>query len=104
MPPQASPLMGMVPIIAVFAIFYLLIIRPQQKQVKEHEKMLEGLKNGDRVLTGGGMYGTVSALRGVDVEVKIADKVTVLVARSTITRLANPPAAPSETESAQRGK
>ncbi len=99
MQPQASPLMGMVPILAVFAIFYLLIIRPQQKQAKEHEKMLADLKTGDRVLTGGGVYGTIAALRGVDVEVKIADKVTVVVARSTISRLANPPASPSEAAS-----
>ena len=84
---QASPIMSFVPIIAIFAIFYFLIIRPQQKQVKEHQKMLDNLANGDRVLTGGGIIGTVASLRGPEVDVKIADKVVVTVSRPTITRV-----------------
>jgi preprotein translocase subunit YajC len=90
MPPAAAapnPIMSFVPILAIFAIFYFLIIRPQQKQVKEHQKMLDNLANGDRVLTGGGIFGTVSSLRGPEVDVKIADKVVVTVSRSTITKV-----------------
>lgn len=86
---QPSPLAGFIPIIAIFLIFFFLVIRPQQKQMREHRKMLENLKKGDRVLTNGGLYGTVVSLRGPDVELAIADKVKVLVTRSAISRLAN---------------
>ncbi|MFA6028979.1 MAG: preprotein translocase subunit YajC [Elusimicrobiota bacterium] len=87
---QPSPIMSMLPILAIFAIFYFLIIRPQQKQVKEHQKMLDALQRGDRVVTGGGIFGTVRGLRGLEVEVEIADKVVVTVARSTITKVVRP--------------
>jgi preprotein translocase subunit YajC len=94
-----------VPTIAIYAIFYFLVIRPQQKQVSEHKKMLEALKKGDRVLTSGGVYGTVVSLRGPDVELKVADNVKLLVARSAITQLANPSAelAPGAAAGAQEG-
>ena len=97
MPPgaQPNPLMSMVPIVAIFLIFYFLIIRPQQKQAKEHQKMLEALKKGDRVLTNGGLYGVVVGFRGEDVELKVAENVKLLVARSAITRLANEAGAPA---------
>ncbi|MFA5139476.1 MAG: preprotein translocase subunit YajC [Elusimicrobiota bacterium] len=81
-----------VPTIAIFLIFYFLVIRPQQKQMSEHKKMLEALKKGDRVLTSGGVYGTVVSLRGPDVELKVAENVKLLVARSAISQLANPSA------------
>ena len=60
---QPSSLAGFIPIIAIFAIFYFLVIRPQQKQTAEHKKMLGSLKKGDRVLTTGGLYGTVVNLK-----------------------------------------
>ena len=81
-----------IPTIAIFLIFYFLVIRPQQKQQSEHKKMQEGLKKGDRVLTSGGVYGTVVSLRGPDVELKVAENVKLLVARSAISQLANPSA------------
>lgn len=82
----ASPIFSMIPIAAIFLIFYFLVIRPQQKQAKEHQKMLEDLRKGDRVLTGGGLYGTIVGFRGADLEVKIADNVKVLLARSAVSR------------------
>ena len=88
-PAQANPIMSLVPIIAIFLIFYFLIIRPQQKQQREHQQMLDALNKGDRVLTNGGLYGTIVGFRGQDVELKIAENVKVLVARSSITRSAN---------------
>lgn len=87
MNPQPSPLAGLVPILAVFAIFYFLVIRPQQKQSKSHEKMLQNLKRGDRILTGGGLYATIVNLRGQDLELKIADNVRVLASRSSVSKL-----------------
>lgn len=93
MPPAAgpNPIMSFVPIIAIFLIFYFLIIRPQQKQQREHEKMLQALKKGDRVLTNGGLYGTIVGFRGDALELKIAENVKVLVARAAISRLVEEP-------------
>lgn len=103
-PNQPPTLMGfIVPTLAIFAIFYFLVIRPQQKQMSEHKKMLEGLKKGDRVLTSGGVYGTVVSLRGPDVELKVADNVKLLVARSAISQMANPTAELSSASEAQEG-
>lgn len=98
MPPSAqpNPIMSFVPIIAIFLIFYFLIIRPQQKQQREHAKMLEALKKGDRVLTSGGLYGVINGFRGDAVELKVSDNVKLLVVRTAITRLANEtPATPA---------
>jgi preprotein translocase subunit YajC len=83
-----SPVVSFLPIIAIFGIFYFLVIRPQQRQAKEHEKMLSALKKGDRVLLSGGIYGTVTALRGTDLELKISDNVKVTASRSSVARLA----------------
>ena len=88
MQPQASPWASLVPVVAIFAIFYFLLIRPQQQQQKEHDKMLAGLKKGDRILTNGGFYGIITALKGQDLEVKVSENVKLLVARSAIARLA----------------
>jgi preprotein translocase subunit YajC len=78
----------MMPMIIVFAIFYLLVIRPQQKRQrqtqKDRELMLSSLKSGDRVITTGGIYGTVVAARENTVTLRIAEKVSVEVLRSAI--------------------
>jgi len=95
MQPAPNPLISMVPIAAIFLIFYFLVIRPQQKQAKEHQKMLEALKKGDRVLTNGGIYGTIVGLREGDVELKIAENTKVLVARSAVSRLVTSSAEPA---------
>ena len=73
-----------VPLILIFVIFYFFLIRPQQKKVKEHKLMVESLKRGDKVVTSGGIVGTIE--RVVDnekVEVLISDDVKVEVIRST---------------------
>ena len=93
MQPQPNPIMSMIPIAAIFGIFYFLLIRPQQKQQKEHEKMLEALKKGDRVLTTGGLYGTILGVKGDDLEVRFAENVKLTVARSAVSRLIAPGAA-----------
>ena len=84
-----NPLVSFVPIIAMFAIFYFLLIRPQQQQAKEHQKMLENLKKGDRILTAGGIYGTITGFKGNDLEVQITQNVKVTVARSGVSKLVN---------------
>jgi preprotein translocase subunit YajC len=74
------------PLILIFAVFYFLLIRPQQKKQKEHREMLKALKRGDRVLTAGGIIAKVTTVKeGVDeIEVEIAPNVRVNVLRQTI--------------------
>jgi preprotein translocase subunit YajC len=85
--PASPGLAGFMPIVLIMVLFYFLLIRPQQKQAKEQQKMVDALKKGDRVLTQGGLYGVVSALKGKVLEVKISDEVKVLIARSAVTQV-----------------
>ena len=71
--------------IAIFAIFYFLLIRPQQKKVKEHQAMIEAIRRGDQVITQGGLVGKVTKVRDDgEVEVEIAQGVNVRVIKGTI--------------------
>lgn len=79
--------MSFVPMLVVIAILYVLIIRPQQQQAKEHRRLVDNLKTGDRVVTQGGIHGTVTSLKGQIVQVKIADNVKVDVSRTAITQV-----------------
>ena len=73
-----------IPLILIFVIFYFFLIRPQQKKVKDHKAMVEALKRGDKVVTSGGIVGTVERVIDIEkVEVKISDNVVVEVVRST---------------------
>ena len=73
-----------VPLILIFVIFYFFLIRPQQKKVKEHKSMVEGLKRGDKVITSGGITGTVERIIDNDkVEVQIAENVKVEIVKAT---------------------
>ena len=85
------------PIILIFVIFYFLLIRPQQKKMKAHRAMLGQVKRGDRVLTGGGIIGTVTKVKDEtdEVTVEIADGIRVDVLRGTISDVLNAPGAAS---------
>ena len=73
-----------IPLILIFVIFYFFLIRPQQKKVKEHKKMVESLKRGDKVITSGGIVGSVERIIDNDkVEVLISDNVKVEIVRAT---------------------
>jgi|TARA_Y100001970_G_scaffold12920_1_gene14725 preprotein translocase subunit YajC len=73
-----------IPLILIFVIFYFFLIRPQQKKVKDHKAMVEALKRGDKVITSGGILGTVERIIDNEkVEVKISDNVNVEVVRAT---------------------
>lgn len=80
----AQGLTGFLPIIILFAIFYFLLIRPQQKKAKEHKAMIENLKKGNRVVTSGGIFGTIVSLDDTTIGLEIAEKVKIKVARSNI--------------------
>ncbi len=69
---------------AIFAIFYFMIIRPQQKRQKEREKMLNALKKGDKIMTSGGMYGVVAGIDEKTVLVEVAKDVKIKFDRSAI--------------------
>ena len=73
-----------IPLILIFVIFYFFLIRPQQKKVKDHKAMVESLKRGDKVVTSGGIVGTIErVIDNEKVEVKISDNVNVEVVRAT---------------------
>ncbi len=85
------------PLVLIFVVFYFLLIRPQQKKVKAHRSMVEALKRGDKVITGGGLLGTVTkAPEGSEVQVEIAEGVRVKVMRSTIQEILAKPQAASK--------
>jgi len=77
-----------VPLILIFAIMYFLLIRPQQKKLKEHKAMVEALRRGDQVVTQGGLIGKVSKVKDdSEIEVELAEGVKVRVVRSTISQV-----------------
>ena len=79
-------LTSFLPLILIFVVFYFLLIRPQQKKVKQHKEMISKIKRGDKILTAGGIYCKVS--RVIDenqVEVEISNGVKVLISKPTIT-------------------
>jgi preprotein translocase subunit YajC len=74
-----------IPLVLIFGIFYLFLIRPQQKRAKEHKAMLGSLRRGDQIITQGGIFAKVVRVKDDDeIEVEIAENVKVRVARSTI--------------------
>jgi preprotein translocase subunit YajC len=85
---QGGSLGAFVPLILMFAIFYFLLIRPQQKKAKHHRELLTSLKKGDRIITSGGLYGEITGLTDTDVTMEIAPKVRVKVARSAVAGVA----------------
>ena len=81
---EGSGIGQFIPLILIFVIFYFFLIRPQQKKVKEHKAMVESLKRGDKVITSGGITGTVERIIDNDkIEVQIAENVKVEIVRST---------------------
>jgi preprotein translocase subunit YajC len=81
---EGSGIGQFIPLILIFVIFYFFLIRPQQKKVKEHKAMVEGLKRGDKVITSGGITGTIERVIDNDkVEVQIAENVNVEIVKTT---------------------
>ena len=97
----AAVIMQMLPLILIFVVFYFLLIRPQQKKMKDHREMLGQLKRGDRVVTAGGIVATITKVKdGSDeLEAEIAPNVKVTVVRGTIGSVLRPEAANDEAKS-----
>ena len=84
----AAGLTSFIPLILIFAIMYFLLIRPQQKKLKEHQAMVEALRRGDQVVTQGGILGKVTKVKdNNEIEVEIASGVKVRVVKSTISQV-----------------
>ena len=102
----------LMPFVLIFIIMYFLIIRPQQRRVKEHQAMIEALRRGDEIVTAGGLVAKISRVKEGDeeIEAEIADGVKVRIIRSTITTVvskttpaeATPKAANSDSKSAAK--
>lgn len=83
-PTEPSFLMSILPLVLIFVLFYVLVLRPQSKRIRAHAEMQKGIKAGDQVVTGGGLFGTVVAVSDTDITVEIARGVTVRAQKHTI--------------------
>ena len=79
--------MAFLPLIVIMGIFYVLLILPAQRRQKETQEMINALKNGDKVIINGGLYGTIVGIEGDTVQLRIADQVKVKVLRSAVSGL-----------------
>lgn len=92
---EPSAFAGLMPIVLIAVVFYFLIIRPQQKKYKSHVAMVNGIAKGDRIVTSGGMIGTVTKVEAESdtLQVEIADGVKVKIVRSTVASVLGEPKA-----------
>ncbi len=91
-----SPLASLLPLVLIFFVFYFVLIKPQQKRMKEHQSVIAGLKKGDDVVTGGGIVGKITKVAADDtITVEIAKGVEVTVLKATVTGLVGAPKAPA---------
>jgi preprotein translocase subunit YajC len=80
----SDPILGFLPLIVIFVLFYFLLIRPQNKKQKEHRQMVEAVSTGDEIVTGGGVLGKVTEVGEQFVTVEIANNVSVKIQKHTI--------------------
>jgi preprotein translocase subunit YajC len=83
----AGGLMAFAPLLIIMVIFYVLLILPAQRRQKKTQQMLGALKNGDKVITSGGLFGTIVGMEGDSIQLRIADQVKVKLLRSAVANL-----------------
>lgn len=83
----SSLITNLIPIALIFGIFYFLIIRPQQKQEKKRQSMLNSLNKGDRIVTTGGIIGTITAIKEQELEIKITENTRITILRTAVMSL-----------------
>lgn len=88
---QPSPLISLAPMVLIFVVFYLVWFMPLRKRQKEHDKMLEALQKGDKVILSSGIHGKVSRIEGEEVYLEVADKVVIKVTRRAVGALEGSP-------------
>lgn len=94
--PTGGLLSMLFPLVMFVAIFYFLLFRPMKKKQKQHDSLLSGLKSGDRVITSGGIYGTVDRVKDKSLILKIGENVKIEVSRASVAGLQSDP--PEETK------
>jgi len=87
---ESGGIVSMLPIVAMVAIIYFLLIRPQQKEHKRHQEMISSLKKGDEIVTSGGLYGRIAALNDEKITLKVSDNAKVVVEREKVARVREP--------------
>ena len=100
--PGAFDIVSLLPLVLIFVVFYFLLIRPQQQKMRAHRAMIEAIKKGDQIVTGGGIYGRVTKVEAAEnaVQVEIAPNVQVRVARHTISDVLTKPSPGASNENA----
>lgn len=93
---QGNPILGILPLIIMFAVFYFLIILPQQKKAKKHKEMIGSIKKGDNVLTTGGVYGKVVGVAEKAITIDVGDGVKMRVNKNFIQAVTGPDFEPGE--------
>lgn len=88
----AGILVQMAPLVLIFVVFYFLLIRPQQKKMKEHKAKIEAVKKGDQVITGGGLVGKVARVDEIYADIELAPGLKVKAVKSTLTEVIDPTA------------
>jgi preprotein translocase subunit YajC len=91
-------------VVAMFAIMYFLVLRPQSKKAKEHQKMLSELKKGDDVTTQGGIIGKITGMKDTEVTLQLQEGVRVRVLRSSVTGVYTGGATPAKSETKSEAK
>ncbi len=86
----AGILVQMAPLVLIFVVFYFLLIRPQQKKMKEHKGKIDAVKKGDQVVTGGGLVGKVARVDDIYVDIELAPSVKVKAVKSTLADVIDP--------------
>lgn len=82
----------LLPLVLIFVVFYFLLIRPQQKRMKDHRAMVQAVRRGDKIVTGGGIFGTVTkVISDSEVQVEIAENVKIRVVKGTISEVLSKP-------------
>lgn len=82
--PQTSMISTLIQLALIFLVFYFILIRPQQKKISQHQAMLNSIKKGDKIITGGGIYGIVTKADDIELEVEIAKGIIITVCRATV--------------------
>ena len=86
----AGILVKMAPLVLIFVVFYFLLIRPQQKKMKEHKAKIDAVKKGDQVVTGGGLVGKVARVDDIYVDIELAPGMKVKAVKSTLAEVIDP--------------
>lgn len=91
-----SPLSMLLPFVLIFGVFYFIVIMPAKKQQKKKDAMIAGLKKGDRVVTSGGIHGTVATVEDTSLLVKVSENTKIRISKSAIAGLVGSDGTPAE--------